>query len=193
MREVSGGAYRVSSYVVANAIVFFPFLFAAALLYAAPVYWLVGLRREFHAFLFFFLVIWLVMLTANAFVACFSALVPNFIMGNTVIAGFMGSFFLFSGYFISKERIPKYWLFMHYLSLFKYPFEALLLNEYGGEKGRRECIQRGEGGCVMDGEMFLRRQGMVEDNRWSNLGVMLAFIFGYRLVSLVILWIRTLR
>ncbi|XP_020598949.1 ABC transporter G family member 10 [Phalaenopsis equestris] len=193
MREVSRGAYRVSSYAIANSLVYLPFLLLAAILYASPVYWLIGLRREIDHFFFFLLVVWLVMLTANAFVACFGALVPDFIMGNSVIAGLMGSFFLFSGYFISRQSIPRYWLFMHYLSLFKYPFEALLLNEFGGEKGREVCMQGGDKGCMLTGGMFLRQQGMEEAHRWSNLGMMLGFICVYRIMSLVILWIKCLK
>ncbi|XP_020673605.1 ABC transporter G family member 10-like [Dendrobium catenatum] len=192
MRETSRGAYRVSSYVISNSLVFLPILFAASILYATPVYWLIGLRREIDNYLFFSLVIWLVMLMANAFVACFGALVPNFIMGNSVIAGLMGSFFLFSGYFISKQSIPRYWIFMYYLSLFKYPFEAFLLNEFG-EKGKQQCIQSGKGGCLLTGEMLLRQQGMEESHKWSNIGVMLGFIFVYRILSLVILWIKCLK
>ncbi|KAK8938566.1 ABC transporter G family member 10 [Platanthera zijinensis] len=193
MREASRGAYRLSSYVVANSLVFVPYLFAAALLYASPAYWLIGLRKELDNFLLFSLVVWLVMLTANSFVACLGALVPNYIMGNSVVAGLMGSFFLFSGYFISKQSMPRYWIFMHYLSLFKYPFEVFLLNEYGGEKGRRECIQSVEGGCVLDGGMLLRQQGMEESHKWINLGIMLGFIILYRVLSLVILWIKCLK
>ncbi|XP_010923191.1 ABC transporter G family member 10-like [Elaeis guineensis] len=192
-RETSRGAYRVSSYVIANALVFMPFLLAAALLYSAPVYWLVGLRKEMDGFLYFSLVVWLVMLMANSFVACFSALVPNFIMGNSIIAGLMGSFFLFSGYFIAKQNIPRYWIFMHYLSLFKYPFEAFVASEYGGPRGRQECLDREEDGCVLDGGMFLRQQGIEESQRWSNLGVMLSFICGYRILCFVFLWFRCYR
>ncbi|OAY82784.1 ABC transporter G family member 10 [Ananas comosus] len=192
-RETARGAYRVSSYVIANAIVFVPFLLAAATLYALPVYWLVGLRREMDRFLYFSLVVWLVMLTANAFVACFSALVPNFIMGNSVIAGLMGSFFLFSGYFIAKGSIPRYWIFMHYLSLFKYPFEAFVVNEYGGGSGGRECLDMEVGGCVLDGAMFLTQQGLEESKRWSNIGVMLGFVLGYRIICFVFLWFRCYR
>lgn len=92
MRETSRGAYRVSSYVLANTIVFLPFLFMVSILFASPVYWLVGLRRDnIDGFLYFTLVVWMVLLMSNSFVACFSALVPNFIMGNSVIAGLMGS------------------------------------------------------------------------------------------------------
>ncbi|XP_010924121.1 ABC transporter G family member 10-like [Elaeis guineensis] len=192
-RETSRGAYRVSSYVIANALVFVPFLLSAALLYTTPVYWLVGLRREMDGFLYFSLVVWMVMLMANSFVACFSALVPNFIMGNSVISGLMGSFFLFSGYFIAKKSIPRYWIFMHYLSLFKYPFEAFVVNEYGGQRGRQACLDREEQGCVLDGGMFLRQQGLEESQRWSNLGVMLSFICGYRILCFVFLWFRCYR
>ncbi|RWR86487.1 ABC transporter-like protein [Cinnamomum micranthum f. kanehirae] len=192
MRETSRGAYRVSSYVLANALVFLPFLLMVALLYTTPVYWLVGLRRQLDGFLYFSLVVWMVVLMANSFVACFSALVPNFIMGNSLIAGFMGSFFLFSGYFISEKSIPRYWVFMHYLSLFKYPFEAFMINEYGGQE-RGRCLQMEAGVCLLDGEGFLRQQGLKEIQRWSNLGVMLSFIFGYRILSLLILWFRCCR
>ncbi|ONM41272.1 ABC transporter G family member 10 [Zea mays] len=192
-RETSRGAYRVSSYVASNAAVFLPFLLAAAVLYAAPVYWLVGLAREPAAFAYFALVVWLVMLTANSFVACLSALAPNYIVGNSIVAGLIGCFFLFSGYFVASKNIPRYWVFMHYASLFKYPFEALVVNEYGGARGARECLASagGAGGlCVLDGAGLLRQQGMREGMRWSNLGVMLGFVVGYRVLCFVILSFR---
>ncbi|KAJ1441683.1 P-loop containing nucleoside triphosphate hydrolase [Sesbania bispinosa] len=183
MRETSRGAYRVSSYVLANTFVFLPFLLMVGLLYSTPVYWLVGLRKDIDGFLYFSLVVWLVLLMSNSLVACFSALVPNFILGTSVIAGLMGSFFLFSGYFISKEKIPSYWIFMHYLSLFKYPFECLMINEYGGEQGKRRCIEISNGECILHGAEFLRQQGLKETHKWTNLAVMSSFILGYRVLS----------
>ncbi|KAF5730714.1 ABC transporter G family member 10-like [Tripterygium wilfordii] len=193
MREISRGAYRVSSYILSNTLVFIPFLFMVSLLYSTPVYWLVGLRRDADGFLYFSLVVWMVVLMSNSFVACFSALVPNFIMGTSVIAGLMGSFFLFSGYFISKNNIPSYWVFMHYLSLFKYPFECFLINEYGGEPGRRRCLRIENGECILNGSGFMKQQGLIESEKWSNLAVMLAFIIGYRVMCFLILWYRCYR
>lgn len=174
MRETSRRAYRVLSYVLADTLIFIPFLLIISMLFATPVYWLVGLRRELDGFLYFSLVIWIVLLMSNSFVACFSALVPNFIMGTSVISGLMGSFFLFSGYFIAKDRIPVYWEFMHYLSLFKYPFECLMINEYRGD-------------------VFLKEQDLEESQKWSNLGIMASFIVGYRVLGFFILWYRCYR
>ncbi|TYI42019.1 hypothetical protein ES332_A01G069000v1 [Gossypium tomentosum] len=191
MRETSRGAYRVSSYVLSNTIVFLPFLLMIGILFTSPVYWLVGLRKDtIDGFLYFSLVVWMVLLMANSFVACFSALVPNFIMGNSVIAGLMGSFFLFSGYFIAKDKIPSYWVFMHYLSLFKYPFECFMINEFGGEQGERKCIEIENGECRLYGSSFLRQQDLKDSQKWTNVGVMLGFIVGYRVLGLVILWFR---
>ncbi|KAJ6298172.1 hypothetical protein OIU76_019333 [Salix suchowensis] len=193
MSETSRGAYRVSSYVLSNTLIFIPFLLMVALLYSTPVYWLVGLRMSIHGFLYFTLVVWMVILMSNSFVACFSALVPNFIMGTSVISGLMGSFFLFSGYFITKSKIPSYWVFMHYLSLFKYPFECFLINEYGGEQGYRRCLEFDKEECILYGSGFLRQQGLRDSQKWSNLAVMFGFIIGYRVLCFVILWFRCCR
>ncbi|CAI9089255.1 OLC1v1023795C1 [Oldenlandia corymbosa var. corymbosa] len=192
-RETSRGAYRLSSYIIANTLVFIPFLLLIALLYTTPVYWLVGLRRDIDGFLYFCLVAWMVVLMSNSFVACFSAMVPNFVSGMSLIAGVIGAFFLFSGYFISKEEMPKYWRFMYYLSLFKYPFESLLINEFGGKNGATKCVEGAGGFCLLYGHEFLRKLGIDESKKWNNLVVMLFFVVVYRILGFVILWFKSYR
>lgn len=188
MKETSSGSYRVSSYAIANGLVYLPFLLILAILFAVPLYWIIGLNQNFTAFLHFLLLIWLVLYTANSVVVCFSALVPNFIVGNSIIAGVIGSSFLFSGYFISNHEIPNYWIFMHYLSLFKYPFEGFLINEFSNSK---KCLEYMFGACVMKGEDVLKEEGYGgESSRWKNVGVMVCFIFVYRFISYVILRYR---
>lgn len=187
MKETSSGSYRVSSYAVANGLVYLPFLLILAILFSVPVYWLVGLNPSFMAFLHFLLLIWLILYTANSVVVCFSALVPNFIVGNSVISGVMGSFFLFSGYFISKNEIPGYWIFMHYISLFKYPFEGFLINEFSKSS---KCLEYGIGKCLMTEEGLLKEERYCEENRWRNVVIMLCFVLLYRFVSYVILRCR---
>ncbi|PON81545.1 ABC transporter-like [Trema orientale] len=187
MKETSCGSYRVSSYAIANGLVYLPFLLILAVLFTVPLYWLVGLNHNFMAFFHFLLLIWLILYTANSVVVCFSALVPNFIVGNSVIAGVMGSFFLFSGYFISQNEIPSYWIFMHFISLFKYPFEGFLINEFSNSG---KCLEYLFGKCMMTGEDILREEGYEEESRWRNVGVMVGFILVYRFISYVILRCR---
>ncbi|KAE8674937.1 ABC transporter G family member 23 [Hibiscus syriacus] len=185
MKEASRGAYKISSYMIANTIVFMPFLFIVSILFAIPVYWIVGLNPSIPAFAFFTFIVWLIILMASSLVLFLSAISPDFISGNSLICTVLGSFFLFSGYFIPKDNIPKYWLFMYYVSLYRYPLDAMLTNEYWGM--RNECFSRGVSGCLMTGKDVLKSRGLDEDSRWMNVGVMLAFFVLYRVFCWIIL------
>ncbi|KAG6530006.1 hypothetical protein ZIOFF_012223 [Zingiber officinale] len=186
MREVTRSTYRLSSYVVANTLVFLPFLFVVALLFAIPVYWLVGLNPSLAAFAFFVLVVWLIVLMASSLVLFLSSISPDFILGNSLICVSLGVFFLFSGYFIPKESIPKYWIFMYYISLYRYPLDSLLINEYWS--ARDKCFSSSHGGvCLLTGGDVLRARGLVEDSRWTDVWVMCFFFLIYRVMCWILL------
>lgn len=187
MKEASRGAYRISSYMIANTLVFLPFLFVVSILFSVPVYWLVGLNPSLAAFTFFTFVVWLIVLMASSLVLFLSAVSPDFISGNSLICTVLGAFFLFSGYFIPKESIPKYWLFMYYVSLYRYPLDALLTNEYWNV--RNDCFsQQAEGSqCLITGFDVLKSRGLEKDNRWMNVGIMLGFFVFYRVLCWLIL------
>uniref|UniRef100_A0A0E0L1Z6 ABC transporter domain-containing protein n=1 Tax=Oryza punctata TaxID=4537 RepID=A0A0E0L1Z6_ORYPU len=186
MREASRRAYRLSSYVVANAVVFAPCLLAVSLLFSAPVYFLAGLRATFQAFAFFSLAVWLIVLMASSLVLFLSAVSPDFILGNSLICMSLGVFFLFSGYFIPRESIPRYWAFMYYVSMYRYPLDLLLINEYGGSSSGR-CVAWAGGVCLRTGGDVLRGRGIDEGMRWVNVGVMLGFFVLYRVMCWVVL------
>ncbi|KAJ0958055.1 putative AAA+ ATPase domain, pigment precursor permease/Protein ATP-binding cassette sub-family G [Helianthus annuus] len=187
MKEASRGAYKTSSYMIANTIVFLPFLFVVGLLFAIPVYWLVGLNPSFMPFAFFVFVVWLIVLMASSLVLFLSAVSPDFISGNSLICTVLGAFFLFSGYFIPKEVIPKYWMFMYYVSLYRYPLDSWLVNEYWGR--REVCFsQEGPGStCSITGKDILKGRGLESDTRWMNVGIMFGFFVFYRVLCWIIL------
>ncbi|TVT99209.1 hypothetical protein EJB05_55438, partial [Eragrostis curvula] len=62
-------------------------------------------------------------------------------LGYTVVVAMLAYFLLFSGFFITRDRIPSYWTWFHYLSLVKYPYQAVLQNEFGG--GASRCFSCG--------------------------------------------------
>ncbi|XP_021278458.1 ABC transporter G family member 23 [Herrania umbratica] len=188
MKEASRGAYKISSYMIANTIVFMPFLFAVAILFAVPVYWIVGLNPSIAAFTFFTFVVWLIILMASSLVLFLSAVSPDFIAGNSLICTVLGAFFLFSGYFIPKDNIPKYWLFMYYVSLYRYPLDTLLTNEYWSV--RSECFSwhsPDHSHCLLTGNDVLESRGLDKDTRWMNVGIMFGFFLFYRVLCWIIL------
>ncbi|KAI7748059.1 hypothetical protein M8C21_014194, partial [Ambrosia artemisiifolia] len=168
LRETSGGVYRLSSYLIANTLVFFPYLLAIAIIYSFSVYFLVGLCHTWQAFGYFVLVIWIIVLMANSFILFLSSVAPNYITGTSLVTILLAGFFLFSGYFISKESMPKYWLFMHYFSMYKYALDALLINEYSCLTTK--CLiwyDEKSQTCMMTGGDVLEKKGLHENQRWG--------------------------
>ncbi|KAK4363015.1 hypothetical protein RND71_018256 [Anisodus tanguticus] len=89
-----------------------------------------GLCASWQAFTYFVLTIWVILLMANSFVLFLSSIAPNYIAGTSLVTLLLAGSFLFSGYFISKETMPKFWTVLHYLSMYKYGLDAFLINEY---------------------------------------------------------------
>lgn len=185
MKEASRGSYRVSSYLIANTIIIFPFLFIVAILFSVPLYWIVGLNPSISAFWFFTLIVWLIVLMASSLVLFLSVVSPDFISGNSLISTALGAFFLFSGYFIPKDLIPRYWRFMYYVSLYRYPLDSLIINEYWSQ--RNECFGESLSACLLTGEDVLKSRGLEKDTRWINVGIMVGFFVFYRLLSWLVL------
>ncbi|GAB2293994.1 ATP-binding cassette sub- G member 8 [Dionaea muscipula] len=194
--ETTSGLYRLSSYLIANTLVFLPYLFAVAVIYSISVYFLVGLCGTWQAFSYFVLVIWIVVLMANSFVLCLSSLAPNYIAGTSLVTVLLGGFFLFSGYFISKGSIPSYWVFMHFLSMYKYALDALLINEYSclasrcliwyrdGEEDQSSKISTA---CMVTGRDVMEKRGLHEGMRWFNVYVLIGFFVLYRVLCFMVL------
>ncbi|GMI75554.1 ATP-binding cassette G8 [Hibiscus trionum] len=193
LRETSSGVYRLSSYIIANTLVFLPYLLAIAIIYSISVYFLVGLCASWQAFAYFVLVIWIIVLMANSFVLFLSSLAPNYIAGTSLVTILLGSFFLFSGYFISKDSMPKYWLFMHFLSMYKYALDALLINEYSCLVSRCFLWYSETKTCMVTGADVLQKKGLHERQRWTNIYILLGFFVLYRVLCLLVLIRRVSR
>lgn len=192
--ETSSGVYRLSSYLVANTLVFLPYLLVIAILYSIAVYFLVGLCATWQAFAYFVLVIWVIVLMANSFVLFLSSVAPNYIAGTSLVTILLAGFFLFSGYFISQDNMPKYWVFMHYFSMYKYALDALLINEYSCLLSR--CLiwfDEKNKTCMFTGRDVLQKRGLHEGQRWTNIYILLGFFVFYRLLCLLVLIRRVSR
>ncbi|XP_062207362.1 ABC transporter G family member 6-like [Phragmites australis] len=140
LRETAYGAYRRASYVLSNAIVSFPPLVVLSLAFAFTTFFAVGLAGGASGFAFYTLAILASFWAGSGFVTFLSGVIPHVMIGYTVVVAILAYFLLFSGFFINRDRIPSYWIWFHYLSLVKYPFEGVLQNEFGRSG---ECFARG--------------------------------------------------
>ncbi|CAL4903174.1 unnamed protein product [Urochloa decumbens] len=217
LRETAHNAYRRISYVLANAAVSFPPLVLLSLAFAVTTFWSVGLAGGGSSFLFFVVIILASFWAGSGFVTFLSAVVPHVMLGYTVVVAILAYFLLFSGFFINRDRIPDYWIWFHYLSLVKYPYQAVLQNEFrdatrcfsrgiemfdGTPVGRMseavklkvlDAISRTLGTnmtvntCVSTGADVLAQQAVTDIGKWNCLLITVAWGFFFRALFYVVL------
>lgn len=209
MRETAYNAYRRWSYVVSHAIISIPSLIVLSLAFAAITYWSVGLAGGFMFYLTFVLAsFW----AGNSFVTFLSGVIFNLMMAYTVVVAILAYFVLFSGFFITRDRIPSYWLWFHYASLVKYPYQGVMQNEF---EDPSKCFVRGtqvfdgsplravpeavkrsllktmsktlgmnitSSTCLTTGSDILKQTGVTDIDKWSCLWITIALGFFFRVL-----------
>ncbi|EEF37188.1 ABC transporter G family member 20 [Ricinus communis] len=212
MRETAYNAYRRSSYVLAHSIISIPSLIIFSIAFAATTYWAVGLAGGASGFLFFFFTVLSAFWAGSSFVTFLSGVVSHVMLGFTIVVAILAYFLLFSGFFISRDRIPPYWIWFHYLSLVKYPYEGALQNEF---QDPTKCYVRGvqmfdntplsevpvalklkllqslsstlgrnitSSTCIVTGPDILKGQGITDLSKWSCLWITIAWGFFFRVL-----------
>ncbi|XP_071705769.1 ABC transporter G family member 6-like [Rutidosis leptorrhynchoides] len=212
MRETAYNAYRRSSYVLSHSIVAVPALVVLSLAFAVITFWAVGLDGGASGFFFYFGIIMASFWAGSSFVTFLSAIVPHVMIGYVVVVALLAYFLLFSGFFINRDRIPDYWIWFHYISLVKYPYEAVLHNEF---QDPLKCFVRGtqifDGSplavaddslklkllenmsetlgfnitsttCLTTGADLLKQQGVTDLSKWECFWITVAWGFFFRIL-----------
>ncbi|KMZ74852.1 ABC transporter G family member 2 [Zostera marina] len=130
IRETAYNAYRRSSYVLSTSLAIIPSLLIYSLLFSVTTFFPIGLDGGLTGFFFYYITIFSCFWSGSSFVTFLSGVISNLILGYVVVVALLAYYLLFSGFFITHPRIPDYWIWFHYLSLAKYPYEAILHNEF---------------------------------------------------------------
>uniref|UniRef100_A0A7N1A998 ABC transporter domain-containing protein n=1 Tax=Kalanchoe fedtschenkoi TaxID=63787 RepID=A0A7N1A998_KALFE len=204
IRETSHNAYRASSYVISSLLVYLPFFAVQGFTFAVITWGILQLRSSLMNF---WLVLYAALITTNAYVMLVSALVPSYITGYAVVIATTAIFFLMCGFFLKASQIPIYWKWLHYISAIKYPFEALLVNEFKDHthcyNGSLTDLAAGPLGqfkpskihinttslqsCPLIGEDVLNTMDIHTESIWRDVGILLAWGVLYRLCFYLVL------
>ncbi|KAI3903134.1 hypothetical protein MKW92_052950 [Papaver armeniacum] len=187
MRETAYNSYRHSSYVLYHSILVIASLFIYSVLLASLTFLPIGLGGGFPGFFFYFLAIFASFWTANSFVSLVSGLVSLVVVGYIVVLTTIAAFLQFSGFFIRRDRIPSFWIWLHYISALKYPYQAILLNEFDIPN---MCLVEGiapNKSCLVTGSDIVRKQDATDLSKWSCLWITLAMGVFYRIILYIAL------
>ncbi|KAL4591940.1 hypothetical protein LXL04_004915 [Taraxacum kok-saghyz] len=212
MRETAYNAYRRSSYVVSHSIMSIPSLIFLSFVFACITFWAVGLAGGTMGFFTFLLFIFASFWVGSSFVTFLSGVVTHVMLGYTVVVAVLAYFLLFSGFFITRDRIPNYWIWFHYLSLVKYPYQGVLQNEFDDPT---KCFVRGtqifdnsplgaisdamkvkllkgmsqtlgvpitSSTCLTNGADILKREGVTDIGKWGCFWITIALGFLFRVL-----------
>jgi len=146
-REYIGGAYEISSYFLAKFFTEIPINMLSPVVLCCISYFTVGLDPDPEKFFIFLLMICYLALTGVALGLAVGAAVPNVDAAQATGPPIIIIMVLFGGYYINLATIPAVANWLPYVSIIKWTFQALTINELEGAKFRCDmhpCIETGD-------------------------------------------------
>mmetsp|Transcript_15619 Transcript_15619/g.51119 ORF Transcript_15619/g.51119 Transcript_15619/m.51119 type:complete len:606 (+) Transcript_15619:65-1882(+) len=170
VKERCNGTYDVPEYVAAKFVTSVPGVFLIAIVSSVLIVFPTGL----NGFPIYFLDLFVSLLVAESCMAFLGAVVPHFIIGIAVAAGFFGFNMLCEGFFRVKHDIPIYLVWAYYQAFHTYTFRIFMHNEFNR-------ISHFDGPQFRDGHHVLRFYDMADVDVLHDFLVLVAWILFFQL------------
>ena len=102
------------------------------LLYSIPFYFIPGLQYRADKFFIFLAIYVIAQLTAISAGQMIGVVSPNLTLANALLGIVLSTFSLLSGFVLTKNQIPDWWIWGYYVNFLTYPLEAAVGNELSG-------------------------------------------------------------
>jgi len=145
LREVNNNMYRVGPYFWAKISSEMPFSIMMPSTFGCITYFAVGLNPGASHFFVFLLTLILIYNASSGYSLIISAIFSNKQVAVTLTPVLIVPFMLFAGFFVASSSIPVWLREFEYLSIFKYGYQALMINEFN-ENPRFPCANMTKAG-----------------------------------------------
>jgi len=177
-KEVLNKYYHPFSYQIAQGIATVP---GAAVL-AGLVSLIIITMLKFKDPAWYFLNMFLSLLTAEALAQMVSHAVPHFVIGMAMIAGLFGFFMLFQGFMLVPSDFPDWLRWTNKVAFHTYSWRSFMATEFAGEEFPDTPFPTGED--------VLKFYEIEDTNREHDMYVLLGYCAVLHVLSLVVLFIR---
>ncbi|ONK80619.1 uncharacterized protein A4U43_C01F19860 [Asparagus officinalis] len=130
-RERAAGMYSALPYAIAQVVVEIPYVFVQGLFYSLIVYAMMSFQWTAAKFLWFFFISFFSFLYFTYYGMMAVSISPNHQVAAIFAATFYSLFNLFSGFFIPKPRIPKWWIWYYWICPLAWTVYGLIVTQYG--------------------------------------------------------------
>ncbi|KAK8477807.1 hypothetical protein V6N11_008340 [Hibiscus sabdariffa] len=130
-RERAAGMYSALPYALAQVLCEVPYVLFQTSYYTLIVYAMVGFQWTAAKFFWFFFVNFFSFLYFTYYGMMTVSITPNHQIAAVFAAAFYAIFNLFSGFFIPRPRIPKWWIWYYWICPVAWTVYGLILSQYG--------------------------------------------------------------
>jgi len=183
-KEARSGMYRTSAYYFGKLTAEVPLWILFPIIQGTICYFMFGYQAQFDNWIIFIVACVLSALVGISIAICISCLVPNFEAANSAIPPVFVLLFIFGGFFLNASSIPKYYIWIQYISQFFYAFEIITVNEFTGlvfNCTPTDC-------AYPNGESVISAQGFSSQNTGRNFGILAALIVFYQSAAFFMLY-----
>lgn len=152
LREANNNMYSVSAYFWAKIISEMPSSILTPGIFGSIVYYAIGFSTvDWYKFPVFLLILFLIYNASGSYALIIGTIFSDKQLAVTLTPVLIIPFMLFAGFFVNQDNIPWWLKEFQYMSIFKYGYQALFLNEYDGlhlacmdKQGAERCDPKGQ-------------------------------------------------
>lgn len=156
LRESRSQLYRPDTFFLGKTLAEFPLFIIVSVVFVSIVYPMIGLLPGISHFLVALGIVILVTTVATSFgyfISCVSSSISMALaLGPPIIIPFL----LFGGFFLNSASVPVYFVWLSYLSWFRYGNEALLINQWASVGEGEIACTRSNQTCPSSGHVVLQ-------------------------------------
>ncbi|KAH9312921.1 hypothetical protein KI387_027956 [Taxus chinensis] len=127
----AAGMYSAMPYALAQVAIEIPCVLVQAIIYVTIVYSMIGFEWAARKFLLFLFINFFSFLYFTYYGMMAVSVTPNHQMAAIVGAAFYSLFNLFSGFFIPRKKIPKWWIWYYWICPVAWSVYGLIISQYG--------------------------------------------------------------
>ncbi|KAI3935814.1 hypothetical protein MKX01_032998 [Papaver californicum] len=130
-RERAAGMYSALPYAISQVVTEIPYVLVQTTYYTLIVYAMISFQWTVAKFLWFYFVTFFSFLYFTYYGMMTVSITPNHQVAAIFAAAFYSLFNLFSGFFIPRPKIPKYWVWYYWICPVAWTVYGLILSQYG--------------------------------------------------------------
>uniref|UniRef100_A0A6V7QQA9 ABC transporter domain-containing protein n=1 Tax=Ananas comosus var. bracteatus TaxID=296719 RepID=A0A6V7QQA9_ANACO len=130
-RERAAGMYSALPYAIAQVVMEIPYVFIQGLYYTLIVYSMLSFQWTAVKFCWFFFISFFSFLYFTYYGMMTVSISPNHEVAAIFAATFFSIFNLFSGFFIPRPKIPKWWIWYYWICPLAWTVYGLIVTQYG--------------------------------------------------------------